>query len=738
MTSSVSSLSTLDVTGTPADLLRRYWGYDRFLPNQQEAVDSVLARRDCLVILPTGGGKSLCYQVPALAHEGMAVVISPLLSLMKDQVDALLANGIPAAALNSSLSDEERRRMTQDVREGRLKLLYLSPERLAMPDLVELLRATPLSFFAIDEAHCVSQWGHEFRPDYRNLSQLRQWFPDVSLHAYTATATEAVREDITSALGMRDPLVLVGSFDRPNLTYRAEYRKDLLPQVRDVLDRHQGEAGIIYCIRRADVESLCETLTKLGYRALPYHAGLGPETRRQNQEAFSQEQVDLMVATVAFGMGIDRSNVRFVIHTGMPKAIENYQQEAGRAGRDRLDAECVLFYGANDPMTWRTIQGKPQTEYDQLAYDKINEMYRFCRTLTCRHRFLVNYFGQGFDSENCGACDVCLGDHAVLEDSLLVAQKILSGVARVQERFGARYVAEVLKGSKNAKILQNGHDQLSTYGLLSEYQLTDITDWIDQLIGLDFLVREGEYHLVRLTPSGRKLMKGEETVQLTLPRQVERMPSRRAGSEQSVLSPEEEALFQDLRAWRRDVARERGVPPYLVFGDATLRELAQKRPDTALALREVKGIGEAKARDLGDRLLDVLSERCEACGLSLGTSAPVSALSRGTAAPERSTRTNPQREEAFAALRSGRSIDEVATMTGRAPSTVEGYLLEMIQEERLSSPEPWLDRETYARVLAKAAEIQAERLKPLFEALEGTVSYLQIRLALAVRANADA
>ncbi|HEY9899337.1 MAG TPA: DNA helicase RecQ [Pantanalinema sp.] len=730
-----------EIDSSLLDLLRRHWGYDSFLPNQAEAVRSVMERRDCLVILPTGGGKSMCYQLPALALDGMAVVVSPLLALMKDQVDALLSNGIAAATLNSSLSADEKRRTYQAIREGAIKLLYLSPERLAAPDVHDLLKSTPISFFAVDEAHCVSQWGHEFRPDYRNLARLREWFPEVGIHAYTATATEAVREDVVRALGMNDALTLVGSFDRPNLLYRAEYRKDMLAQVRAVLDRHAGEAGVIYCIRRADVESLCETLQGLGYKALPYHAGLSTETRRHNQEAFSTERVDLIVATVAFGMGIDRSNVRFVIHTGMPKAIENYQQEAGRAGRDRLEAECVLLYGAADPMAWRTIQGEPRSDYDRLALDKINEMYRFCRTLTCRHRFLVGYFGQEFEGDNCGACDVCLGEHAVLPDSLVVAQKILSCVARVKERFGARYVAEVLKGSKTAKVLQNGHDQLTTYGLLAEYQLTDIGDWIDQLTGLDFLVREGEFHTLRLTAGGWALLKGEASVQLTLPRQVERKaPARRSGAEGVALSPQEESLFQELRTWRRAIAQERGVPPYLILGDATLKELAHHRPGSSLALRGIKGIGEAKARDLGDRLLEIIAHQAQALGLSPAVEAPLVSLPRASVpapepAAERPGRPNPQREAAFEAFRAGSTVDEVVSRTGRAASTVEGYLLEFVQDENVTRPEPWLSRATYARVVEAAARLQAERLKPIYEDLGERVSYGDIRLALAIRAN---
>lgn len=716
------------------ELLKRVWGYDAFLPNQAEAVDALMNARDSLVILPTGGGKSLCFQLPALAKPGMAVVVSPLLALMKDQVDALVANGVAAASLNSSMSPDEKRRVMDDIRAGRLKLLYLSPERLAAPDAFELLAQASLSFIAIDEAHCVSQWGHEFRPDYRNLAQLRAWFPEVSMHAFTATATPEVRDDIIAALGLKRPDVVVGSFDRPNLFYRAEYRRDLVPQVRGVLDRHPQEAGIIYCIRRADVESLCATLQGLGYRALPYHAGLSSEKRRQHQDAFSKEEADLIVATVAFGMGIDRSNVRFVIHTGMPKSIEHYQQEAGRAGRDRLAAECVLFYGAADPVTWRSIQGAPQTPYDQHALDKVGEMYRFCRTLACRHRFLVSYFGEAFEATACGACDVCLGEHQVLPDSTVVAQKILSCVVRVQERFGARHVAEVLKGSKAAKIVQLGHDKLSTHGLLADQAVADLSDWIDQLVGHGYMVRSGDYQVLKLTPEGRSLLKGEGTVQLTMPRGAVTRPVR--GSEDVALDPAEEQLFQDLRAWRKGIAQERGVPPYLILGDATLRELASRRPASDLALRGIKGIGETKARDLGARLLEIVQVGSETHGLTLGGDAPLAVVSKPSKPAKASApRANPTRETAFEAFAQGRSLAEVAAATGRAVSTLEGYLMEYLQEEKVTSAEPWVDRATYDRVLTAASELAAERLRPIYEALGEEVSYGAIRISLAVRAN---
>jgi ATP-dependent DNA helicase RecQ len=719
-------------------LLKKHWGYPGFLPNQAEAVGNVLAGRDSLVILPTGGGKSMCYQLPALALPGTAIVVSPLLSLMKDQVDALTASGVPAGALNSSLSAEERRAVTQQLREGTLKLLYVSPEGLATPQMVETLRDVAVSFIAVDEAHCVSQWGHEYRADYRNLGQLRQWFPDVAMHGFTATATEAVRQDVIESLGLRDAAVVVGSFDRPNLVYRATYRRDLMAQLEQVLARHQGEAGIVYCISRAEVEQVADALTKRGHKALPYHAGLGAEVRRKHQEAFANEQVDLIVATVAFGMGIDRSNVRFVAHAGLPRSIENYQQEAGRAGRDRLEAECILFFGGQDLMAWRRILGEPASDYDRLAHEKLNEVYRFARSLTCRHRFLVSYFGEDYQHESCGACDVCFGEHAELEDAVVTSQKILSCVARVRESFGARHVAEVLKGAKHAKILQHGHDQLSTHGLLAAYHLNDIGDWIDQLIMQGFLVREGEWQVLRLTEAGRRLMRGDDHVRLSAPRAVDKpKKAKRTASGAAVeLAGPEEQLFQALRAWRREIASERGVPPYVILTDATLIELARERPASHVSLMAIKGIGESKARSFGEQLLVLLADHSANLGLAQAEEPPALRLPEPEPEPAAPARIPAgQQQAAFTAFRKGLGLEDVAALTGRAASTVEGYLLEFIKEEGVRSPEPWLAREVYDRVADTAREIRAERLRPIHEALGGEVGYGEIRIALAIMAN---
>jgi ATP-dependent DNA helicase RecQ len=595
-----TTLSEADALEPLRAILRKYWGYDDFRPLQAEAIVAVVAGRDSVVVLPTGGGKSLCFQAPALHMPGLALVVSPLISLMKDQVDTLVDCGVPAACVNSTLSLADRQRVAEEIRAGRLKLLYLSPERLMTSQTLEFLKRVPLAFIAIDEAHCISDWGHDFRPEYRALKALKQHFPGVALHAYTATATERVRDDIARQLDLQGPEVLVGSFDRPNLIYRVVRRENRLRQIREVIDRHANESGIVYCIRRDDVEELAERLSGLGYSALPYHAGMQDEDRRRNQDAFINDRVRIIVATVAFGMGIDKSDVRYVIHAAAPKSLESYQQESGRAGRDGLEAECCLFYSAADFQTWRKLQQDLTPPASDAASDLLAGIERFCTSVTCRHRAIVNYFGQRLEIDDCNACDVCLEEIDYVDDALVIGQKILSCVLRLREAYGASYTAQVLVGSREQRILDSGHDQLSTYNLLGEYDRKDVRGWIEQLVGQGFLEKTGEFSVLRATPEGRRLLRGELTPQLLRPAAKQRCEAKVAIESWEGV---DRALFDVLRAWRRQKATERGVPPFIIFGDATLRDLARVRPTTADRLLAVHGIGEKKLADYGAELL---------------------------------------------------------------------------------------------------------------------------------------
>jgi len=479
-----------------------------------------------------------------------------------------------------------------------------------LPTCLGLLQRAGVAFFAIDEAHCISQWGHDFRPEYRQLSVLRQAFPEVAIHAFTATATPRVRTDIAAELALRDPAVLVGSFDRPNLVYRVRQRTDRLRQVTEALERHRGEAGIIYCIRRAEVDQLAEALRRRGVRAVAYHAGLGDAERRRAQDEFITERADVVVATVAFGMGIDRSDVRYVIHAGMPKSLEHYQQEAGRAGRDGLPAECLLLYSGGDFGLWRSIlmaEGLPAPG----ALPKLGEMYDYCQSAACRHRLLVEYFGQAYEPARCGACDVCLGEVAAEEGAAALARQILACVLELGEGFGADYVADVLRGAETARIARMRHSRLDAYGLLRQHPKTAVRNWIAQLEGQGCLAREeGEYPTLSVSAQGHRVLRGEETV--TLLRTVS--PARPLRPRPPAAAPapgggaDDEDLFETLRALRRAMAEERGIPPYLIFSDASLREMARERPTSDEAFLQIKGVGLRKLAELGPRFLACIRE----------------------------------------------------------------------------------------------------------------------------------
>jgi len=607
------------------DVVRHTWGYDSLRPLQEQAIAAGLDRRDSLVVLPTGGGKSLCYQVPPLLAGRTDIVVSPLISLMKDQVDGLLANGYPAAALHSAQEPRERAEAERFIASGECRLAFVSPERLVTSWFLQTVENLGITSFAVDEAHCISHWGHDFRPEYRQLAVLKQRVPGATLHAYTATATERVRADIVDQLGLQDPAVLVGRFDRPNLIYRLIPRLDLRAQVRDVLARHAGEAVIIYCISRKDTEKLTEVLEGDGHRVACYHAGLDPEQRHATQEAFASEQLDVVVATVAFGMGIDRSDVRCVLHAAMPKSVEHYQQETGRAGRDGLTAECVLLHSPADALKWRTVLEKSAAEGGdsgevgeglQAALELLDEMRRFCAPGRCRHRSLSEYFGQryeapeGAQAEGCGACDVCLGETEGVVDGTREAQMILSCVARVEQRYGMGHVVDVLRGADTERIRSLGHDQLSTWGLMKERDRKEVMNLTFQLLDQELLARsEGEYPVLYLNDASLEVMRGEREVQL-VPVKVKkaRTTAREAASWEGV----DRDLFESLRGLRTELAREREVPPYVIFSDASLQDMARRRPTSPEEFLEVHGVGDKKLADLGPAFLACIREYDEA------------------------------------------------------------------------------------------------------------------------------
>lgn len=611
--------------------VKETWGFDALRPHQDEAIRASLEGRDALVVLPTGGGKSLCYQAPALVRDGLTVVVSPLISLMRDQLAGLQAHGVAAGMLSSNQDRGERQDVFEGLARRDLKILFVSPERLAMPGFATRLREAGIAALAVDEAHCISHWGHDFRPEYRMLGELRQLWPGVAVQAYTATATPRVREDIMFQLGLREPLSIVGSFDRPNLTYRALQRHKLLDQVLEVLERHGHQpggtadgAGIIYCLRRKDVDKLNEQLQEKGLKSAAYHAGLSGAERRRVQEAFRNERVDLIVATVAFGMGIDRPDVRFVIHASLPKGLEQYSQETGRAGRDGLPSECTLLFGGADYQGWKSLMEKSIAEAADAGHQNpdalretmnrgLSHIYGYATSGICRHKQLVAYFGQELEHsgpEGCGACDVCLGELEAIKEPLVVAQKILSCVARCDQRYGAGHIAEVLRGGSNDRIRRMRHDQLSTYGLLKTSSVKEIRSWIDQLAAQELLfVTPGQYPTIQLTPKSLPVLRGEETPTLFQPKLAPtKSRSRRSydGRGRDDLDQEERELFERLRTVRRELARRKDVPPYVICSDRTLVAMVEKKPQTLTSFRSLHGIGARKADDYGFAFLEAI------------------------------------------------------------------------------------------------------------------------------------
>jgi ATP-dependent DNA helicase RecQ len=714
------------------EVIARYWGYDTLRPLQEQAMLAALEDRDSLVVLPTGGGKSLCYQAPAVARGGTTVVISPLIALMKDQVDSLRDCGIAAAQIDSSMSAAERAAVEFDLRDGTVRLLFVSPERLVSSDLSRLLQQTGVRTFAIDEAHCISHWGHDFRPEYRQLGGLRELFPDAAVHAYTATATERVRKDIIQQLGLRTPTVLVGNFDRPNLIFRVLPRHDLIKQVREVLARHPGEAGIIYCLRRRDVDSLAAALAERKVRAMPYHAGMDSEQRHATQEAFAGEECDVVVATIAFGMGIDRSNVRFVLHTAMPKSLEHYQQETGRAGRDGLEAECVLLYSGADALTWKAVLEKSTAEagadpaYLSSALKHLDDMDRYCRGAVCRHRAVLAYFGQSYEPDNCGACDLCLGDTEEVPEATVVAQKVLSCVARVQQNFGINHIVGVLHGDNNDAIRRWRHEQLSTFALLKESSKPEVRDWIYQLIGQGVLIQVGdEYPVLKLNEASWEVLRGQREVRLIqLKRRAKGQGPKKSRSEEVSWEGVDRPLFDALRHLRRQIAQEIAKPPYVIFSDDTLRELARVRPSTLERMRQVRGIGDVKLRTYGERFLTVLVAHCGEHHVPTDVRAGGS-TARPLPPP------GPRRASAIDLFARGTSIDEVVRQTSLSRATVVEALIGWIRQARPASLAPWVPDMLYQRVVAAARQLRNLTPEPLEVALRGQVVPEAVRLVTA-------
>ncbi|GAB2802476.1 DNA helicase RecQ [Rhabdobacter roseus] len=702
--------------------LKQYFGYDSFRPQQAEIIDTVLRGDDCLVLMPTGGGKSICYQLPAILNDGLTIVVSPLIALMKDQVEALRVNGVKAAYLNSSLSRSEEDSVLWQVKLGELKLLYIAPERLFSGGTFDLLREWNVRLFAIDESHCISSWGHDFRPEYRQLTVLKTRFPQVPVVALTATADRVTRRDIMKQLGISHAPTFESGFDRPNLSLTVLPGQKRLQQIKDFLARHDGQPGIIYCLSRKGTETLAASLQGAGYAAEYYHAGLPSERRSRVQEQFLKDDIQIIVATIAFGMGIDKSNVRWVIHYNLPSNVESFYQEIGRAGRDGEPADTVLFYSYSDIVTRQDMIGKSEQseEQKQLLYAKLNRMKQYAEADMCRRRILLSYFNEEV-VQDCGNCDVCRNPRTRF-DGTVIAQKALSAIARTKESVAMGMLIDILRGSRNRNVLQHGYDRLPTFGVGHDLRGEEWGEYLGQLLNSGVMdIAYDEAHAFKLNPLSRKVLRGEHAVEL-----VKFIPLAERKAREEALLPKEkpkqevirDALFEQLRLLRKQLADSLNVPPYVVFSDATLSEMAQKRPISEAQMKAISGVGAEKYRRYGDLFVK------EIVSFAKENTKPGTRVVKGM--------TYLQTHELY---QQGYPLDEIAQQRGLTSSTVVSHLVKLREEGHDINLRSLISDKAYEAIREGMREMNFQKgdpLVPLFEHLGERYDYGQLRLAQAI------
>lgn len=709
----------------PLAALQKYFGYSAFRHQQEAIVNHVLAKKDVLALMPTGGGKSICYQLPAVMLQGLTIVISPLIALMKDQVDNLNVNGIPAAFYNSSQTPDDQARLVDRLRKNQIRLLYLAPERLFANEskLIGFLKSLPVSLIAIDEAHCISHWGHDFRPEYLMLAALKPEFPDIPVIALTATADKLTKKDILEKLNLRDPGVFISSFNRENITYRVAPKRDTSRQLLKFLNERKADSGIIYCLSRKSTEEVAADLKEEGFSAAPYHAGLDSTIKAKTQEAFLRDEVKIIVATIAFGMGINKSNVRYVVHIDMPKNIEGYYQETGRAGRDGLPSEALLFYSAGDAnklKRFATIEDNP--EQSAIMLQKLDDMVRYCQLHRCRRQFLLKYFDEKFDAP-CNSCDYCLTEFKTF-DGTLIAQKALSAIARLKERFGMGVVIDFLRGGSNPKITAE-HKELKTYGIGAEVSKADWYRHLGELVSKGYLsITEDAYPVLKLTDKSTAVLKGLEKVELI---------ASQTTTEQQAKTPAglETELLDILKYLRRDIASREGMPPYIILSDATLVEIATYLPCSLDEMRLISGFGDIKLARYGREFLLPVKNYCEIKGLQSKISSKI---------PKRERKPKGEKREllngldtaylSFTLFRQGRSVADIAAERGLSANTIEGHLSQYIYNGAIDITE--IVNDDKKRKIQDAVESYgAEKLLPLKEVLGEDYTYGEIKATLA-------
>ncbi|MBK7408509.1 MAG: DNA helicase RecQ [Saprospirales bacterium] len=694
------------------EALKQYFGFDSFRPLQAEIIQRVLSGKDSIVLMPTGGGKSICYQLPAILMPGTCIVVSPLISLMKDQVEALWGNGVKASFLNSTLDPMEQRMVEEELFQGAIDLLYVSPERLTSNEFLPLLRRAKVNMVAIDEAHCISSWGHDFRPEYTQLKFLKKELPGVPLMALTATADRLTRMDIAEQLALDDPELFLASFDRPNLSLEVRPGQDRLGQIAAFVKQRPGQPGIIYCLSRKSTEQVAAGLQARGINAGFYHAGMNDKDRSAAQEDFINDRITVIAATVAFGMGIDKSNVRFVMHYNLPKNIESYYQEIGRAGRDGVKAETVLFYSYADVSLLQDILKQEEGEQTEINLVKLERMYQYATGQQCRRQILLSYFGEDL-REKCGNCDICLKPPQYFEGTVL-AQKALSAIARVNEKVGMNMLIDILRGSGKQEIYDRGYHQIKTFGAGRDLSYLDWRQYFEQFLNQGLIeVAHEEFGQLRLTNAGKEVLFNGRQVELVQARAIREKRSK----PQRTLSKREqlrEGLFQDLKKLRLEIARKNGLPPYIVFNDATLEEMAEKKPLTDEELKEITGVGERKLHLYGNQFLDlirafVLEKKEEGFSVTGATYL-----------------------ESFTLFKQGLSVEEIAEKKEISVARVYDHLYHFMEKGEVVDTDRLIQPDEVQQVLDLAQRQKEEpfTLKPIFEALNGAVPYHKIRLAL--------
>ncbi|MES2921295.1 MAG: DNA helicase RecQ [Verrucomicrobiota bacterium] len=716
-----------------ASRLKQTFGYDEFRPLQREIMEASLAGRDTLAILPTGAGKSLCYQLPALVREGLTVVVSPLIALMKDQVDQLEASGVAATFLNSTLDSSEARERIDRLNAGEYQLLYVAPERLMLPDFLSRLQGWKIAALAVDEAHCISEWGHDFRPEYRRIKEVRHLLPQIPVLALTATATERVRDDILKQLELRDPSLFLASFNRPNLKYQVIAKSGAAAQVCNFANARPDDSGIVYCQSRKSTEALAATLRTNGFSAVAYHAGLDAVERAKNQDAFLRDEAKIVCATVAFGMGINKPNVRYVIHADLPKNIEGYYQETGRAGRDGLPADCLLLFSRGDVMKYlKFLEEIPDEQGRAVAHHQLYQMTHFAESDTCRRVSLLGYFGETWSLENCGACDHCLHPREKW-DATIDVQKLLSCVVRIRQagsfNVGLNHISEVLTGGLSEKILRWKHDHLTTHGIGKDQSRPYWVDLGRQLLRLGLLAAStDQFPTVAISQRGIDTLKKRETVMLTRALALPKVKTVRSGD-----IPCDPGLFERLRMLRKSLADAKNVPPYVIFSDVTLRHFSRDYPQNNAALLRVPGVGEKKLEDYGHAFIEVIrdwlaeNEREEFTPLeAVAAQAPrIPGIITGTMAIT------------LELFKSGKSISEIAVERKITETTVESHLAEAIWNGQRLDPRSFYTVEEETEMQTALKNCEGLALKPAFEQLEGRISYGKLRLYRAMSARLE-